>query len=230
MSEKQKGYEELTKLYIFGEIFRFFKESTGLAMSLAYFILLLSSMVHLHFLFDVFDLPVLSYMSFEDILATPLKNPQIILTFLTIAAGMLLADVINRFSAGQQLKYREANKTWWLKLYLVVMWVPRTRATNIAYMLALSVTVLMLHIVIFAEIEAKDIKAGEINQVEITLADSDEKITAGLLGASSNYLFTYQGDSKKTVVYYVEAVKNVQPLAKTQELSDTNTRDSSVDS
>ena len=209
---KKLRYEELAQSHLLGDLFRFFRESTGLAMAVVYLILLLCSMVYLQVVFDAFGLNVFRYLSFEDVFATPLKNPKIIVLVLTLLITVFFADVVSRASARQQLRYIDTPKTPWLRLYLMLLWVPRSHKNNVRFVCVLSVLALSLQVALIANGEVERVQNGEGKRVKIILADNNQTLQATLLGTSNNYVFTYQEQEQKTVVYYVESVKSIEPF------------------
>lgn len=218
--QENTSFKELSELYLFQELYQFVRQSTGLAITCAYIILLLSSMFYIFIFYAEFDINIVKYVSFEDILATPIKNPNIILAFFVILSVLFLTDIGNRFRARQQLKYEGKKMPLFIKAISLVVWAPRKRTANLKTTFFFVVFSLIAYIYFFAIKEAKEIKSGESAQIELTLADKNEKTITALLGTSVNYVFTYEYIPQKSVVYYVESVKSIANHAPASEVAE----------
>ena len=216
--QESRSFKELSELYLFHELYQFVRQSTGLAITCAYIILLLSSMFYIFIFYAEFDINIVKYVSFEDILATPIKNPNIILAFFVILAVVFLTDIGNRFRARQQLKYEGKMMPWYIKVISFIVWAPKKRTANLKTTSFFVMFSLIAYIYFFATNEAADIKSGESTKIELTLADKNEKTITALLGTTVNYVFTYEHIAQKSVVYYVESVKSIANHAPVSEV------------
>lgn len=211
-NDTAKDYEELSKLYLFDEIYQFAKTSTGLAISTAYLILILSSLAYLYVFYHYFDINIVKFITLEDVLAAPLKSPDIILIFTLILFVLYLADLGNRFRANQQIKYANTEKPLSFKILQVMLWAPRKKQTNIKVTITVVVVCLIAYVYSFATIEAKKIKKGEVAPVELVMSADDSKVKTNLLGTTTSYIFTYDKERETSLVYYVEAITSLKPL------------------
>ncbi len=218
--QESASFKALSELYLFHELYQFVRQSTGLAITCAYIILLLSSMFYIFIFYAEFDINIVKYVSFEDILATPIKNPNIILAFFVILTVLFLTDIGNRFRARQQLKYEGKKMPLFIKAISFVVWAPRRRTANLKTTSFFVVFSLIAYIYFFATNEATNIRSGESAKIELTLADKNEKTTTALLGTSVNYVFTYDHIAQKSVVYYVESVKSIANHAPVSEVAE----------
>lgn len=208
---KEKGqFEELSELYLFEELFNFLKESTGIAITTAYLALILSSMAYLHVLYKAFDISISQYTTFEDILATPIKNPDMIVIFCAIIFLLYMADAGNRFRARKEIKYANQKKPFLLKILLPILWAPKKRNPNFKITAATVTICLASYIFVFASHEAEYLKSGQGTIVEIALADDTTIVNTTLLGTTINYVFTFNSDTKESVVYAVESIKTIK--------------------
>jgi tRNA-binding EMAP/Myf-like protein len=207
-------YEELSKLYLFEELYQFMRSSTGLSIAIAYMTLILSSMTYVYVLFEKFDIAIVKYVTFEDILATPIKNPDIVITFAAMILILYITDLGNRFKARMSIKYANTKKPIWIRFLFLFIYAPKKRKTNIVVVLVSLVICLISYIVIFASLEAIEIKDDERGEkVEIVLADNNEVIKTTLLGTTANYVFTYNHGAEESVIYYVESIKMLKALS-----------------
>ncbi|MAG76748.1 MAG: hypothetical protein CL811_08305 [Colwelliaceae bacterium] len=211
-STKKHGLEELKDLYLFDELFRFIRRSTGITLAIAYLVLLLSSMSYLHIVYSSLDLNILQFVTFEDILATPIKNPDIVITFFLLFIIFYFADIGNRYRVRIEEKYTDDNTPFYAKILKRVFWAPKKRRANIRttyFTIALS---LVIYVVTFAWLEAKDVKNGAGSMVEVTFADNTPPIKTTLLGTTSNYVITYDYKLGESTVFYVESIQSIKKL------------------
>lgn len=213
VKETKEEFKELSELNLFGELYKFLRESPGIAITAAYLALILSSMAYLHILFKAFDINIIRYVTFEDILATPIKNPNIIVVFCVIVIFLYLVDLTNRFRGRQQIKYANQNKPLGFKLLQVIFWSPKNKETNIKTTVVITIFCLATYIFFFAQNEAASIKDGQGSLVEITLADDKKVVPSTLLGTTSNYVLTYNIESEESFAYGVQSIKSIKILA-----------------
>lgn len=209
-STKKHGLEELKDLYLFDELFSFVRQSTGITIAIAYLVLLLSSMSYLHIVYSSLDLNILQFVTFEDILATPIKNPDIVITFFLLFLIFYFADIGNRYRVRLQEKYADGNIPFYAKLLQWIFWGPRKRRANIRTTYFIISFSLVVYVMAFASREAEDVKKGEGSMVEITFADNTPPIKTTLLGTTSNYIITYDHKLGESTVYYVEAIQSIK--------------------
>lgn len=219
-NQENGQFDELSELYLFEELFKFLKESTGIAITTAYLALILSSVAYLYILYNAFDISIGQYITFEDILVTPVKNPDIIAIFCAIIFLLYIADIGNRFRARSEKKYANQKKPFFLKILLPILWAPKKRNPNFK-ITAVTVTICLLaYIFVFASLEAKDLKSGQGTIVEIALTDNKTVVNTTILGTSINYVFTYNSDTKESVIYAVESVKTIKKRVKQKPTKD----------
>lgn len=228
-NEKKSDLTDLSELYLFEEVYKFMRESTGIAITTAYLILLLSSMAYIYVFYSAFDIQIVKYVTFEDILATPLKNPDIILAFFAILLLLYIVDIGNRFRARQRLKFANKEKTWLYKFVQIVFWTPRKRRVNLKVTAFTTLFFLGTYIFTLAHTEAADIKQGAGEKVEILLTEPGQKITSVLLGISINYVFTYDAGSQESVAYYVESITSIKPVKTKSEPGSTQLQTDDVE-
>ena len=209
-----KDLKELSELYLFEEFYRFLRESTGIAITALYLALILFSMTYLYVLFGHFDISIVKYVTFEDILATPIKNPNIIVVFAAIFFFLYVADLGSRFRARQQIKYANTEKKpFTFKILQVVLWTPKRKKANIKVTLLITTLCLCVFIVSFARLEASGIEKGQGPFVEISLGDDQEAVKSTLLGTTINYVFTYDHVSNESMIFAVESIQSMKLLA-----------------
>ena len=92
-------------MYLFEELFKLIRVSSGLSITFCYLVLLLTSMAYLHLYYSEFGISIVKYVSLEDMLATPIKNPGIVFTYITVLLLLIIADIGNRFRARKKLEY-----------------------------------------------------------------------------------------------------------------------------
>ena len=221
-STKTHGLEELKDLYLFDELFRFVRHSTGITIAIAYLVLLLSSMSYLHIVYSSLDLNILQFVTFEDILATPIKNPDIIVTFFLLFLIFYFADIGNRFRVRLQEKYAGNDIPFYAKLLKWIFWAPKKRKANIRTIYFIISACLVIYVFVFASQEAKEVKKGEGSMVAITFADNTPPIETTLLGTTSNYVIIYDHKLGESTAYYVEAIHSIKKL-KLQAATSENT-------
>ncbi len=213
VKETEEEFKELSELNLFGELYKLLRESPGITITAAYLALILSSMAYLYVLFKTFDIDIIRYVTFEDILATPIKNPNIIVVFSVTIILLYLVDVTNRFRGRQQIKYANQKKPLGFKILQVVFWSPKNRETNIKTTVVITIFCIAAYIFFFAKNEAASIKEGQGSLVEITLADDKKVVTSTLLGTTSNYVLTYNLESEESFAYGVQSIKSIKILA-----------------
>jgi len=206
------GGSSFPQVYYFEELYRFMRESSGLAIAASYLLLILSSMMYLYFFFNEFDIDIVKYLTFEDILATPIKNPDIIFVFSAITGLIFLIDKSNTWKSKLLYSYKGKHIPVHIRLLRAVFWTPKNRRANISLTMFIVIASLAIYIVTFALGEAKDIKEQKADQVEVSLADGGEIENATLLGTTLNYLFLYETDTKRSAAYYLESIQSIKPV------------------
>ena len=220
-------FDELRDLYLFDELYQFCKESTGLSIFIAYITMIMSSVTYLYVLYQGFDIQIFTYLTLEDILATPIKNPDIMLTFIVILLVIYLSDIANRYRARQEIKYFNKQKPLWIRILLTVSHMPKKRKANLKITVGTMYFCIVAYNIGFALREEKSIKEGSGEQVEISLADETEPFQVTLLGSTMNYLFTYDHRSQASTIYYVESVKSLKVIASSESEQNLRTNDDS---
>lgn len=208
----QKKEPVIEKVSLFGELFKFVKESTGIAITCAYILLLLTSMAYIYFLYAEFDVQIIKYVTFEDILATPIKNPNIIFTFSCLLLLLYLTDVGANFRNRQLVKYPNGRRPFYSYLVMLILWTPKDQNLNRRIAVVTIGASLVAYTFFFAKIEAADLKDEREEMVEIVLVDSKESLQVLLIGTSLNYVFAYDFTTEKSMVYYVESIQSITNL------------------
>ncbi|MDM7859404.1 hypothetical protein QTP81_02140 [Alteromonas sp. ASW11-36] len=208
----RKSESVIEKISLFGELFTFVKESTGIAITCAYIMLLLTSMGYIYFLYAEFDIQIIKYVTFEDILATPIKNPNIIFTFSCLLLLLYLTDVGANFRAKQFAKYPNGKRPFYISLLMQILWTPKDQQLNRRIATVTIGLSLVAYTFFFAKIEATDLKEEREEMVEIVLVDSEEPLQVLLIGTSLNYVFAYDFTTQKSMVYYVESIQSITNL------------------
>ena len=63
MTDAKAEYEKLRDTYYFNDLYHFIKESTGVAITLSYLLLILSSFIYLSVFYDHFDIKIIKLVS-----------------------------------------------------------------------------------------------------------------------------------------------------------------------
>lgn len=208
-------------MYLFEELFKLIRLSSGLSITFCYLVLLLSSMAYLHLYYSEFDISIVKYVSLEDMLATPIKNPSIVLTYFAVILVLVIADIGNRFRARKKLEYADGQMPKRIRVMSALLWAPNNPKTNLRFTLATVSVCVIAYIFAFAKIEANEIKAGESERVLIVLSDQEAPIETSLLGTSVNYVFTYDHKAKEATIFYVEAIKSIKSFKQVAEKVNT---------
>ena len=216
MSDIKTEYEELKDYNYFSDIFDFVRESTGIAITLSYLILILSSMTYLYVLYSSFDISIIKLLTLEDILATPIKNPNIILAFFIIVSIFYLQDKGNRLHARLNLKYIDTKTPFRIRLLKAVVWSPKKFKGSTKVISVMILFFLILYVLLFALQEARGIQRGSGSKIELQLADSDISKPVTLLGTTSQFLMVYDESLEQAGVYQIESVHSFKPLRKTE--------------
>ncbi|MFY8299661.1 hypothetical protein AAEU28_12910 [Pseudoalteromonas sp. SS15] len=210
-------FKQLSEMYLFEEIFKIIRISTGISVAFCYLVLLLTSMAYLHLFYSEFGISIVKYVSFEDMLATPIKNPNIVFTYIAVILVLVIADIGNRFRARKKLEYADGQMPKRMRVLSALLWAPNNPKTNLRFTLAAVSICVIAYIFAFAKIEANDIKAGESERVLIVLSDQEAPIETSLLGTSVNYVFTYDHKAKEATIFYVEAIKSIKSFKEVAE-------------
>ncbi|MFC3092707.1 hypothetical protein DRW07_00630 [Alteromonas sediminis] len=205
-----------SQVYLFEELYRFMRESTGLAITAAYLILILSSMHYVYVFYGSFDIDIVKYVTFEDILATPIKNPDIILIFTFIIALLFAVDKSNAWRARLLSHNNDEPIPLFKKFLRAFFWSPQNRQANITLTILIVIGSLAVYTFTFAFKEAELIQEGEREheQIELTVADGQVLKNVNLLGSTLNYVFIYDVKTQKSLIYYVESIIAITPAAK----------------
>ncbi|WP_100657263.1 hypothetical protein [Alteromonas flava] len=201
---------------LFSDLYQFMRASTGLSIAISYLVMILTSTAYLYTLYDAFGIDIVKFITLEDILVAPIKNPDIIVVFAFITLFFYFADSANLFSAKQRAKYADNPMPLYIKVLLFVFWAPKKRKNNLRLTFVMGVLSLGAYIWFFANNEAEDIKSGGGSKVTIVVSDSDAKTTT-LLGVSSYFLFTYDETAQDAKIYSIEAVESLQYLSEKSE-------------
>lgn len=212
--EQQRTKQVREDVRIFEELFTFMRESTGLAIAIGYIVLLLLSLSYLYSFYSVFDISITKFITFEDMLAAPIRNPKIIFSLFFIIALSWAVDWSNAYRRKLLKQYVGKPRPFYVKLMIYIFWSPKKRKTNITFTLSTVLLGLFSYAHAFAYYEGEGIKTGKGALVELELVDSSDKVIAALLGTSTNYVFTYDQTQKESVLYFVESIKSIKPLSK----------------
>ncbi|MGQ8367082.1 hypothetical protein [Glaciecola sp. 1036] len=211
--QKQTDPEDLKNLYLFDEIFRFARNSTGIALAISYLLLVLSSMCYLHIMYSQLNVNILQLVTFEDILATPIKNPDIVIVFLLLLVIFYLADVGNRYRARTLEKYSGDKLPFRFRILMWVLWAPKKRKDYMKTTLFIIAISLFVYVFVFASQEAENILDGEGSMVEISFPDQQEKLQTTLLGTTNNYVITFDTETGKATAFYIQGIKSIEKLS-----------------
>ena len=199
-------------LFIFKDLFKFARDHTGLSFTIAYLTLILSSMTYLHVLYARFDISIIKFLSLEDILATPIKNPNIIFVFVAIISVLVLVELSSEWNARTRVKYAGIKVPLWVRIFRIAAWEAKSRKMNILLTVGTTFIFLAIYIIIYAEKEASQIEKGGGTSVEIILSDSEQSIERTFLGTTTQFIFTYDLVSKQADIYQVESIKMINPI------------------
>ncbi|GEM_PF-2913882 len=217
----QSENNDRTKVIILSELMTFVKESTGLSIALAYLILILSSMAYLGIYFSAFGIEIIRFITLEDILATPIKNPDIIFVFVVIFVFLYMSDVGNQLNTRRQKKPGE-KLSWHMKILTIITWAPKARRNSLKLTGIITFVVLSLYIVVFAYTASSNIKDGEGSKVEIMLADHEMPLSLTLLGTTTHFIFAYDHENNESLVFQLESIKSLKMVAKVNHQGPSN--------
>ena len=214
--DKNNEYEELKDYNYFNTIFQFAKESSGIAFTLSYVIMILLSMTYLYVLYSAFDIPIIKLLTLEDILATPIKNPNIMLAFIIIVSVFYLADKGNRLYARLHLKYQDTKVPLRVRVLKMFLWSPKSlkgRTQSISIFILICV---IGYVISFASVEVRGIKKGNGAKIELQLADSDKTSLVTLLGTTSQFVIVYDNKTNQAGLHQNESVHSFRPVIEKQ--------------
>ncbi len=212
MTDNRAEYEKMLERYYFKDLYSFIKDSTGVAVTIAYIILILTSMAYLSVFYSHFDIEIIKLVTLEDILTTPIKNPNILIALVTIVGAMYIVDVGNRYHARLNLKYFDKETPWHIKLMKYVTWIPKSEKGNKGFILALILIFISTYMYFFADIKARAIQKGQGYEVYLSLADTKDESRVTLLGATSLYVMVYDKNGKQSTVHQIESVASMRPV------------------
>ena len=212
MTDNRAEYEKMLERYYFKDLYTFIKDSTGVAVTIAYIILILTSMAYLSVFYSHFDIEIIKLVTLEDILTTPIKNPNILIALVTIVGAMYIADVGNRYHARLNLKYFDKETPWHIKLMKYVTWIPMSEKGNKGFILALILIFISTYMYFFADIKARAIQKGQGYEIYLSLADTKDESRVTLLGATSLYVLVYDKNTKQSTVHQIESVASMRPV------------------
>ena len=212
MTDNRAEYEKMLERYYFKDLYSFIKDSTGVAVTIAYIILILTSMAYLSVFYSHFDIEIIKLVTLEDILTTPIKNPNILIALVTIVGAMYIADVGNRYHARLNLKYFDKETPWHIKLMQYVTWIPMSEKGNKGFILALILIFISTYMYFFADIKARAIQKGQGYEIYLSLADTKDESRVTLLGATSLYVLVYDKNTKQSTVHQIESVASMRPV------------------
>lgn len=204
--------DSLKNLFIFQDIFAFARDHTGLLFTIAYLTLILSSMTYLHVLYSAFDISIVKFISLEDILATPIKNPDIILVFIAILIVLFFSELGNRWNVRMTEKYQNKKRPLFVRIIRIMVWVPKSRKINIRFTIMTSILFLAMYVMMFAKFEAQSIKEGRGARYQITVADTEQTKEQTLLGTTSQFVFIYDLKTEESGIYHVENILKMKPV------------------
>lgn len=201
-----------TDLHIFRDLSKFVKVDTGLSITLAYIILILSSMAYLSIYYYAFNIHIIKFITLEDILATPIRNPTIIFIFVVMLFYLYISDLGIQFNLKQRRNPKNQSASVMVKFLVAITWVPKNKSNNVKLTVLISLFVLAVYIHLLSKGEAKDIKQGNGPFVEITLTDDPTSIKRTLLGSSTFFVFTYDHVLKQAEIFQVDSIKSIKPV------------------
>jgi hypothetical protein len=213
MPDNTTNLQEQSELHIFSELYRFARESTGIAITLAYLILILTSMSYLIVFYGKFNISIIKLVTLEDILVTPIKNPDIILVYVGITFLFYLVDISYRLKNRLQLKYLNKKKPFYVRLVTIVAWAPKSRKTNIRLSVFMAIFSLAAYVYFFASVEGVQIQNGEGHKVQLVLNDAEAPVEMTLLGNTSQFVMVFDAGQKQAYVYQLEAINHLKPPA-----------------
>ena len=65
MTDNRAEYEKMLERYYFKDLYSFIKDSTGVAVTIAYIILILTSMAYLSVFYSYFDIEIIKLVTFH---------------------------------------------------------------------------------------------------------------------------------------------------------------------
>lgn len=218
---KQEKLKQLSEMYLFEELFKLIRVSSGLSITFCYLVLLLTSMAYLHLYYSEFDISIVKYVSLEDMLATPIKNPNIVFICIAVLFVLIIADIGNRFRARKKLEYGDTPMPKLMRFISALLWAPNNPKTNLRFTIITVAVCVIAYVFAFADIEASIVKSGKGTKVSIVLSDQEKPIHTSLLGTSVNYVFTYDHKTKEATIFYVEAIKSIKSFKQDAEKINT---------
>ncbi|AQA17334.1 hypothetical protein BST95_02920 [Halioglobus japonicus] len=195
-----------------GHVIKFVKESTGLAITFAYLILIISSMAYLGIFYGRFNVDILKLVSLEDILVTPIRRPDIIVAIVAITIAVSINDALARYNARLSQGYVGKKKPWYIRFYeRVFFFFPATAQGHYRLTVASFFGFLCFYIAFFAYAEAEDVLEGNGYEVFLTLSEKADSRSVILLGTTSLYVIVYDSQSGQVRVHQMESVASITP-------------------
>lgn len=168
-----------------------FRQHPALLLTALYFGASMIGMLFSFAYFSEFGINYFHYAQVGDFLLASLREPM---TWVVVAFSVLLMIGDNASSRWWQRKPRSKWTRWYGS--------PRYRSVN----LALTLVLVALFIVYFAQLQANAVRAGEGAVVELTLADGRQPLRRTFLGTTSQFLFVFDRQSGQVTIHPHENV------------------------
>ncbi|WP_395338209.1 hypothetical protein PN836_010920 [Ningiella sp. W23] len=189
----------------------YLKSNPGIALSLSYALITMCGMFFSVGFYSQFDINILQFANFSDLMIIGIADPTAILTFLGGVVIAYATDRIMQVTYDSQQKWRDRPKGFKRSVMLFLIYTPKKAATVMMFLIAMFLIYAFLFVSWYAEWKGKRIKTIDSGQVLIVTEDASTSKVRTLLGTTANFVFTYNKEEDVAEIYPVEKVISLKP-------------------
>jgi hypothetical protein len=174
---------------------RFFHDHPTLLLTFCYFIITVIGVVYYHYFYIEFGINIIKFSDLSDFLLVSVLEPRSLLTFI----GVVIAVVVI-YRADLWIRKWFRSKSWSIKRKLPLKYVD---LLTLIFILGISTDTLTEELAVE---NAKEIKAGVIDEYMVRIADQSVARSLALLGSSSRFVYLYDVKKASAMVVPVESI------------------------
>ncbi len=191
----------------------FFGKQPGVMLSIAYLLLTLSGIFYSSIFYSKFDIPILKLADISDLLIAGISDPTAILMFCGGIVVAIISDWFYGFSYSRYHKWKLKPKSIKRRLMMMVFYTPKSQLGAILGILLFFVVYSFIFVGLFAEWRSDQIKSNKGDLVYLKVEKSKPTDRAVfLLGSTTNFVITYDGQSKQAILTPIENIQQIIPV------------------
>ena len=206
-------------------VFGLFRREPALGITVAYLFVAMAGIFYVDRFYQRFNIPVLSLSQISDFLTAGVQRP---VALLLVLSTLLVIAVFDWFNVRSRRRYRRAfarlteveNPSWSQRLR--IRWLTWQLFRGHWYMHLAYAGVLFCYswvfVSLYADAQVRRIQQGQAQEVRVWMSDGQVLAASSgdawrYLGAVSNYVFVYDGASRRAQILPVQSVGRIEPVS-----------------